>query len=154
MFETLIAGLLSIWALVIAGTDLRQLRVPNSLLLLVFVPAFLIQFLSGIGLLGMSPVDALVGLSIGLALGLPGYAARQFGAGDVKYLVVLGLLCGPRGILAILLASALVLGLMAVIVAVHARIRHRKPGRMPAAIALSSGFLLFLFLSGKFDHGL
>jgi len=150
----LTTGLLSIWALVIAGTDFRQLRVPNSLLLLVFVPALLMQFLNGTGLLGLSPVDALIGMGIGLALGLPGYAIRQFGAGDVKYLVVLGLLCGPRGILAILLASALALGLMAVIVAVHARIRQRKPGRMPAAIALSSGFLLFLFLSGKFDHGL
>lgn len=150
----LIAGLLSIWALVIAGTDFRQLRVPNSLLLLVFVPAILIQFVHGTGLLGLSPIDALIGMGIGLALGLPGYAIRQFGAGDVKFLGVLGLLCGPRGILAILLVAALVLGLMAVIAVVHERSRQRKPGRMPAAIALSSGFLLLLFLSGKFDHGL
>lgn len=138
----------------IAGTDYRQLRVPNSLLLLVFVPALLIQFVNGAGLLGLGRIDALTGLGLGLALGLPGYAVRQFGAGDVKYMMVLGLLCGARGILAIVLASALVLGLMSVVFLVHARVRQRKPGRMPAAVALSAGFLLFLVLSGTFDHGL
>lgn len=153
MPTALISGLLSLWALVIAGTDVRQLRVPNSLLLLVFVPAILIQSLNGTGLLGTTLLEALIGMGLGLALGLPGYLVRQFGAGDVKYLAVLGLLCGSRGILAILLAAALVLGLMSIVVVLHARIRKRKPGRMPAAIALSSGFLLFLLLSGKFDHG-
>lgn len=150
----LTTGLLSIWALVIAGTDFRQLRVPNSLLLLVLVPAVLVQFIHGTGLLGLHPTDALIGFGAGLLLGLPGYAVRQFGAGDVKYMAVLGLLCGPGGMLAILLAAALVLGLMAAVLLVYARIKQRKPGRMPAAIALSTGFLLFLILSGKYDHGL
>ncbi|MBA4283923.1 MAG: hypothetical protein C0434_00120 [Xanthomonadaceae bacterium] len=150
----LTTGLLSLWALVIAGTDFRQLRVPNSLLLLVLVPAALVQFIHGTGVLGLNSTDALTGFGAGLLLGLPGYAVRQFGAGDVKYMAVLGLLCGLGGILAILLAAALFLGLMAMALLVYARIRQRKPGRMPAAIALSAGFLLFLILSGKFDHGL
>lgn len=146
-------AVLAIWALAIAGTDLRQLRVPNSLLLLVFVPAVLIQFLNGCGLLAVGPIDAVIGLGLGLGLGLPGYMARQFGAGDVKYMAVLGLLCGWRGILTILLVAALMLGLLSVISFVHARIQQRKSGRLPAAVALTSGFLFFLFLSRKFDHG-
>jgi prepilin peptidase CpaA len=149
----LTSGLLSLWALVIAGTDFRQLRVPNSLLLLVLVPAALMQLIQGAGLLGVGNADALSGFGIGLLLGLPGYALRQFGAGDVKYMAVLGLLCGPRGILAITLVAAILLGLMSVSVAVIARLQRRQPGRMPAAIALSSGFLLLLILSGNFAHG-
>ncbi|WP_293367520.1 prepilin peptidase [Nevskia sp.] len=154
MPDALIAGSLSIWALVIAGTDFRQLRVPNSLLLLVFVPAVLFQFLNGAGILGPSLSAALVGMGVGLASGLPGYLLRQFGSGDVKYLAVLGFLSGPAGIVAILLVFALVLGLMAVVVSVRGRMSRSNPGRIPAAIALSSGFLTFLFLSGNFDHGL
>lgn len=149
----LVTGLLSLWALVIAGIDFRQLRVPNSLLLLVLVPALLVQFINGTGLLGQSPTAAVIGFGIGLLLGLPGYVIRQFGAGDVKYMAVLGLLCGPAGIIAIVLASALMLGLMAAVLVLYARMKQRKPGRIPAAIALSSGFLLFLILSGKLDHG-
>jgi len=149
----LVTGLLALWALVIAGTDFRQLRVPNSLLLLVLVPALLMHVVNGTGPLGQSPTAAGIGLGLGLLLGLPGYALRQFGAGDVKYMAVLGLLCGPAGVIAIVLVSALVLGLMAAVLVVYARMKQRKPGRMPAAIALSLGFLLFLILSGKLDHG-
>lgn len=153
MPPALIAGSLSIWALVIAGTDLRQLRVPNSFLLLAFVPALLSHIALGTGILGLGLPDALLGMAAGLALGLPGYAIRQFAAGDVKYLVVLGCLCGPPGIVAISLAAALVLGLMAVIALLRARIRKRKPERLPAAVAISSGFILLLVLTGRFDHG-
>lgn len=148
-----IAGLLSIWALVIAGTDLRQLRVPNSLLLLVLVPALLIQFLNGVGLLGLAYPDALLGMGLGFLLGLPGMVTRQFGPGDVKYMAVLGFLCGPAGTGEVLLVAALVLGLMSLVVWGRAWRKQQKPGRVPAAIAISAGFLFFLYQSGTFDHG-
>lgn len=149
-----IAGLLSIWALVIAGTDLRQLRVPNSLLLLVFIPALLIQFLNGVGVFGLTYTSALLGMGLGFLLGIPGLFTRQFGAGDVKYMAVLGFLCGPAGTGEVLLPAALVLGLMSLVVWGRAYYKKCKPGRVPAAIAISLGFLLFLYQSGKFDHGL
>jgi len=149
----LIAGPLALWALVIAATDVRQLRVPNSLLLLVLVPALLVQLINGSGVLGIGHADAALGFAAGLGLGLPGYTLRQFGAGDVKYMAVLGLLCGPRGVLAIVLLAALVLGVMAVAAVIRARMTRRPPGRLPAAVALSAGFLLLLVMSGNLIHG-
>lgn len=146
------AVLLSVWALVIAAYDAWRLRVPNLLLAAIAAPALVAEVAFGKGLLGVGPVDAGLGLALGLLIPLSGYVVRLLGAGDVKYGAVLGLLCGVAATGRILLVSGLVLGVMSLLALVESRWRQRPPRRLPAAVALSSGFLVQL--ASEFGHGI
>jgi prepilin peptidase CpaA len=134
------AGILAVWALVVAVIDIRQRRVPNLLLILAAVPACASLLLARGGLLNVGPVLALIGALIGAALLLPGYLLRQVGAGDVKLAALLGLMVGAVGVLWTLLGAALALGGMAI----FAKLRRPKGYRLPAAVALAAGFECWL----------
>jgi len=144
------AGALVFWALVVAGSDIRQRRVPNSFLLPVFIVAAVIQLTEGHGILGTSATDALFGMTVGAVLPFSGYLMRQLGAGDVKYAAVIGLLCGLAGILHIILWSALAMGLISTAAWAWSRWREPLARRLPAAVAISAGFVAHLILSGSF----
>jgi prepilin peptidase CpaA len=146
------AVLLSIWALAIAAHDAWRLRVPNLLLVVIAAPALVAEVAYGRGLLGIAPVDAVLGLLLGFLVPLSGYVVGLLGAGDVKYGAVLGLLCGLAPTGRILLVSGLVLGVMSLLALVESRWRQIPPRRLPAAVALSSGFLAQL--ASEFGHGI
>jgi len=97
----MLVGLLMAWALPIAVIDARTRQIPNAAIGVGACLAF------GWALGTHTLVAGLVG-AIGLAaIGAIGYVFRGFGAGDVKYLAVLGLWLGPwRGGLALGCAAA------------------------------------------------
>jgi prepilin peptidase CpaA len=146
------AVLLSIWALAIAAYDAWRLRVPNLFLAVIAAPALVAEAAYGKGLLGVAPIDAGLGILLGLVIPLSGYVFRVLGAGDVKYGAVIGLLCGVAATGRILLVTGLVLGVMSLLALVESRWRHRPPRRLPAAAALSTGFVVQL--ASEFGHGI
>jgi prepilin peptidase CpaA len=130
---------LGLWAAVIAVYDWRQLRVPNALLLLMLVPAVLALIFDTHGLLGAARLSSLGGMVLGFALTLPGYVLKRFGAGDVKFAAVIGLLLGtPRGFEMVLGASVL-MGAAALALTVMKLPRQMK---FAAAPMLSAAFIV------------
>lgn len=129
---------LAAWAGTLAWMDWRQQRIPNTLLLLLLVPALLALAINGRGLLEVPPLHSLGGLLLAGGLLLPGYALGHMGAGDVKFSACLGLLLGWKPALEMLLVSLALLG------AVCAFILWRAPGagrrRIAAAPAFAAAF--------------
>ena len=97
-----------------AFIDLRTRRVPNALT----IPLAAIGLAcAASGVSGLSFRAALVGLVLGLALMLPGYLFGATGAGDVKLLAAVGAWLGPALIGVAFLYTALVGGVLALVVA-------------------------------------
>lgn len=97
-----------------AIVDLRTRRIPNVLT----------ASLAGIGLglaaSGISGVSVLAscgGMLLGLLLMMPGHALGSTGAGDVKLMAAVGAIVGPALIVSAFLFTAVVGGVLAVIVA-------------------------------------
>jgi prepilin peptidase CpaA len=133
------------------------------------------------GALGFWP--ALGGLALGLALLLPMYALKALGAGDVKLMAMVGAFVGPQSVFFCLLASLLAGGVLALAVAAfHGTLRQvgsnsyhmalnsfmraiaaQRPdidapvvstGKLPYAIAIASGSVLYLLLAASGQLGL
>lgn len=135
----IVAALLCVWIATISWFDWRKWRVPNAALILVLVPAILALVFQGQGLLGERWLSSLGGMALGFALTFPGYLTRRFGAGDVKFAAVLGLLLGvARGFEMVLVAS-LLMGAVALALLKLQLSRHTK---FPAAPLLSAAFVL------------
>jgi prepilin peptidase CpaA len=112
-FVVLAAGVLA--ATVI---DLRTRRIPNGLT----------AAMTGIGLglaatgaSGVSVGGSFVGFALGLGVMLPGYRLGATGAGDVKLMAAVGAIVGPALVVTAFFCTAIVGGLLAVIVAVRRR---------------------------------
>jgi prepilin peptidase CpaA len=109
---------------VIAGTglaaviDLRTRRIPNALTgaLAVIGVAIAATKLGPVGLGG-----ALLGCALGLAFMLPGHLFGATGAGDVKLFAAAGALLGPATTVQAFLYTAIVGGILAVVIAIRRR---------------------------------
>lgn len=133
----IVVTLLGVWVAAISWFDWRQLKVPNAALILVLVPAVLVLAVDGRGLLGEKWLSSLGGMAVGFALTLPGYVVRRFGAGDVKFAAVLGLLLGVgRGFEMVLGASILMGAAALLLLALH----RTMQARFPAAPMLGAAF--------------
>jgi len=130
---------LLLWVAIIALFDWRRRRVPNVALVLVLVPATLALLLQRQGLLGEHGFSSLMGAGLGFALTFPGYQLRRFGAGDVKFAAVLGLLLGTLRGLEMVLWASLLMGVMADATWLLKRSRDAK---FPAAPALAAAFAI------------
>lgn len=86
------ASVLAVWACAVAWMDLRHRRIPNVLSLGGWVVGGLHLIIAGHSPLGASASSAWLAAGLALLVTLPGYLMRQLGAGDVKFLVALGLL--------------------------------------------------------------
>jgi len=113
----------------------------------VLFPAALAVLVRGEGLLGATPIDSLFGACVGGGLLMPGYLSAKLGAGDVKLAAVHGVLLGVVGVLQALLLSALLLGLISLLVLVGLGLRRARGLRLPAAVALGGGFVAAMLLS-------
>ena len=136
-------GLL-IWTAVIAVVDWQRRKVPNVLLLAVLLPALAWLLWRQEGPLGIAPLPSVIGSGLGLLLLLPGYMADKLGAGDVKLATVMGLLLGTEDLLIALLLSALLLGAASLWMITRLGREAAQEVRMPAAVALCSGFAITL----------
>jgi prepilin peptidase CpaA len=86
--------LLTVWAVLLVGCDLRQRRLPNLLTLGGFTAGLLLTVLTGQTALGESPVSGWLALGLAMLLTLPAYLAHLLGAGDVKLASAIALLTG------------------------------------------------------------
>ena len=96
-------------------TDVRTRRIPNWLTGAIAGAAFGLAFGGG----PVTPMRALLGLVVGLALMLPGHVIGATGAGDVKLMAAVGAVVGPDVIFRAFLYSAVAGGVLAVVVAVR-----------------------------------
>ncbi|WP_169518328.1 prepilin peptidase [Solimonas variicoloris] len=133
------AALLGAWVTVIAWYDLRQRRVPNVLLILMAVPAFLALIVNGTGLLGERWGSSVGGMALGFALTIPGYALHRFGAGDVKFAAMLGLFLGAERGFEMVLGASILMGVTALALLA---LRRQLQARFPAAPMLSAAFVV------------
>ena len=96
-------------------TDLRTRRIPNVLTFSAAAGALLFHLATG----GWSAADSsLAGLFLGALLFFPMFALRGMGAGDVKLLAAIGAWLGPGQVATVALATSIVGGVVAVVVAV------------------------------------
>jgi len=96
-------------------TDVRTRRIPNWLTGAIAGAAFGLAFGGG----PVTPLRALLGLVVGLALMLPGHVIGATGAGDVKLMAAVGAVVGPDVIFRAFLYSAVAGGVLAVVVALR-----------------------------------
>jgi prepilin peptidase CpaA len=114
------AGLFLLYSSIIVITDFRCRRVPNKLLIV----AMLLQSI-WLTVVFSRKVDeampfgavhwdsALIGFVLGLVIFYPLWRFRALGAGDVKFIAVLGFLLGPSRLFPVLLLGTVVSGLHA-----------------------------------------
>lgn len=102
-----LAALLA-WLLAVGCSDWFRLRIPNALLA-VGAALLLLTALAGVHPAGLSLWQVLAGATPVLLVGLALYARGWVGAGDVKFLAVLGGLTGPTRELLLIWAFAALL---------------------------------------------
>ena len=98
-----------------AGFDIRSRRIPNVLTFGAAAAALVFHAVTG-GSSGAAASAA--GWAIGLALFFPIFALRGMGAGDVKLLAAVGAWLGPVAVIWVALLTAVIGGVLAVVVAV------------------------------------
>jgi len=134
MIQHAIRILPALLALTAGITDWRSRRIPNWLT----VPAAVLGIAVNGWLRGWTGVkDSLLGVGLGLLLLLPFVLLRSLGAGDWKLVGALGAFLGPGNLIAVLFATVLVAGLMALLLVIwQGRLVHtlKNIGRLLAAI--------------------
>lgn len=96
-----------------AATDMHERRIPNWLC----ASGVLIGFSLNAFLYGLPGLKhAAFGLALALLIYLPLYIVRGMGAGDVKLMAALGALAGPANWLRIFFLTAILGGIVAIIV--------------------------------------
>ncbi len=95
-----------------ASTDIVCRRIPNRVIAVGLLAAFVVQALVLGPVTGMG--DALGGVLTGFALLIPLYLLRATGAGDVKLLAMIGAWVGPTMILYVALASFVIGGVWSI----------------------------------------
>ena len=107
--------LVAVFAAIAGWTDWRWRRIPNWLT----VPGLVVGIGANATTQGWTGVkDSLLGAGLGLALLLPLVLVRSLGAGDWKLAGALGAFLGPQRLIAVLLGTILVAGLMAIVLIV------------------------------------
>jgi prepilin peptidase CpaA len=126
--DTLCAAALAAFLVIAVWFDVRERRIPNTLVANSILWGLAVQALapSGDGLFafwwgGLGASQALLGLAAGLALFMPLHLLRAVGAGDVKLLAMVGVWLGPKLLLGAALLTLLAGGLMAVVVMLASR---------------------------------
>jgi prepilin peptidase CpaA len=103
----------------IAGwTDWRSRRIPNWLT----VPGFAVGIALNTFFSGWSGLkDSLLGTLLAFGILLPFWLLKSLGAGDVKFAAALGAYTGPKPLIAILIMSVFVAGVMALALVIYKR---------------------------------
>jgi len=101
--------------IVITIYDILFRRVPNSVLLLALFVHIGYLLVIGHGIGGIDARQSLIGAGVGLAVFIPLYALRAMGAGDVKFIAVLGALLGLKYLAIAWLIGSLLAGLHAIV---------------------------------------
>ena len=128
-------------ALIAGWTDWRFRRIPNWLTVPTLLAGIAVNSLAA-GWLGAK--ESLLGAGLGLGLLLPFVLIRSLGAGDWKLVGALGAFLGPSRLIAVLLGTILVAGLMAVVLVIW----KRRVGRTARNLVHMVAGLFTLHLPG------
>jgi len=96
------------WALCAAWSDWQHRRLPNALTLGGLLVAFVVVVFWDRSVLGAETGSAWTALGLALLLTLPGYLMGKLGAGDVKFLMAMGLLTDWHTLLLTFVVGSLV----------------------------------------------
>ncbi len=124
--DLIAAGLVILVGLA-AATDVAWRRIPNVLTVTAFCFALGIRALAGSDAL----LQGAAGAGLGFAFSFPLFALGGLGGGDVKLLTAVGAFLGPLQLVYAFLATALIGGLLALIVSA----RQRALGRVTRSAA-------------------
>lgn len=113
------------------GTDLKNRRIYNKVLIPFLLAGLVANFLSGSW---QGLIESIKGLLVGLALLLIPFARGGIGGGDVKLLAVIGGIKGPAFVISAFLFGAVAGGILALILlAKHRRLLATFAGGLAAA---------------------
>ncbi|MEQ5838146.1 A24 family peptidase [Paraburkholderia acidicola] len=118
------------WTVAVAVCDCRSRRVSNALVVAGLAAALASAFFNH-NPFGLTPMQASIGMAVGLVALLPFYALGVMGAADVKVFAVLGAWCGIHALLGLWMIASLIAGIHAAWLLVTTRTRiallvHRK----------------------------
>ncbi len=129
-------------AVIAACIDVRQHRIPNWVTYPGIAMGILLRW-SWLGWRGLG--SALAGCLIAGGVMFVFYLVRAMGAGDVKLLGAIGSLVGPRHAIAVLIATAICGGVLAIVYAIYKR-------RIGATLSNVGSVLQFHAASGMQTH--
>ncbi|KWF25964.1 prepilin peptidase [Burkholderia pseudomultivorans] len=109
MAHLLFVGAFLVWAALVASSDIRFRRISNSLVLTGLVIGFLGALLNK-NPFGISLVQAMIGMPVGVIALLPFFLLRVMGAADVKIFAVLGAWCGVHALFWLWIVASLAAG--------------------------------------------
>lgn len=143
-FRYILLGALAIALLFAAFTDLRRRQIDNWLNGAIAAAAPLYWWASGLSL--WPGVGWQVGMAVVTLVVLAGlFALRAMGGGDVKLLTALALWIEPMAFLRLLIAMALIGGVLTLVMgAWHVARRRREKLAIPYGVAISSAALWVL----------
>ncbi|MCC8391166.1 prepilin peptidase [Paraburkholderia sp. MMS20-SJTR3] len=129
------------WAAVVAISDCRARRIPNSIVIAGLAAAF------GCALFAGNPfhttfIQSATGAVVGLLVLLPFFAFGLMGAADVKVFAVLGAWCGMHALLGLWMAASLAAGVHALWLLIVTRTRLMSLGRAGAGARVGATFEL------------
>lgn len=142
---------LLVWALIVAGLDLRSRRIPNGLLLAAAVPALAVFFFRDQGWLGQTLQASTMGMLVALLILLPGFLLKRLGGGDVKFAACCGWFLGTAGSGLMMLGMALMLGVLSVIAILFRRAEGQSMKRLPAGPSIAVAFIATLLLRPRWE---
>lgn len=119
--------LLALWACSIGYFDVRYRLIPNVLSLGGCLLGAAVLLTRQASVMGSPPADALLGAGLALLLTVPAHVAKKLGAGDVKFMIAIGLLTSFQLTLNSFLVAAVIGGLLAVFWLSIALLIHRLP---------------------------
>jgi len=143
-FRYLLLGTLAIALLFAAFTDIRRRQIDNWLNGVIAAGAPLYWWASGLVLWpGIAWQLGVAAVTLVVLAGL--FAIRAMGGGDVKLLTALALWIEPMGFLRLLIAMALIGGVLTLVLgAWHVARRRREKLAIPYGVAISSAALWVL----------
>lgn len=123
----------ALWASLLALQDLRWQRLSNAGTWGGVVFGLLWLLFAGQSFLGGGVTASLLGLLLGFLLLLPAYTFRLIGAGDVKFLMAIGVLAGASFVARVYLLGT-------ILALIPALVRWLRTRRKPAKVALGFGY--------------
>ncbi|HEX8276627.1 MAG TPA: prepilin peptidase [Longimicrobiaceae bacterium] len=134
MLSTLTTSVLVVLVVIAAASDLRTRRIPNLLTVGGFVLALALRAPLG----GSALADGFLGAGAALLLGVPLFAMRALGGGDVKLLAAVGAFAGWSGLLPTLAAIGIMGGVLGLVEAVRRGVLRQvlaNTGRLALSLA-------------------